>query len=198
MLESVDPRGRGAAAKLLLLPGFDGTGELFAPLVSALGSDHDALAVRYRDEVQLDDYVESVSAALPSEGAILIAESFSGPIALALMARYPSGIRCALLCATFAVSPFRSLTRLARFVPSPLFGPSPTQPTMLRAFCLDRQSDSGLLPRAVAVIRSVSSTTIKARGSVFWPPSICADCFRKFERRCFTSRHRVIGSLHRA
>jgi pimeloyl-ACP methyl ester carboxylesterase len=148
---------------MLLLPGFDGTGELFAPLVAALGSDHDPRVVRYQDEVELDDYVESVSAALPSEGASLIAESFSGPIALALMARYPSRIRCAVLCATFAISPFRTLTRLARFVPSPLFGPSPTQRTMLRIFCLDRHGDSGLLPRAVAVIRSVPCTTIKAR-----------------------------------
>ena len=165
-LESLDTRAESETAKTLLLPGFDGTGELFAPLISALGNAHDALVVRYQDEIELEDYIEFVSAALPPEGATLIAESFSGPIALALMARHPSRIRCAVLCATFAVSPFRSLTRLAQFVPSFLFGPSPTQQAMLRTFCLDRQSDPELLPRAVAVIRSVPSTTIKARLSL--------------------------------
>lgn len=148
--------------KIYLLPGFDGTGELFAPLQLAL-SNLAAVAVRYQDEKLFDDYVDSVVALLPSKDAILIAESFSGPIALALMARYPERIKCAVLCATFAVSPYRFLTRLSQFVPSLFFRLSPTQPTILRTFCFDKESDPALISKAVSVIRSVPTGTIKSR-----------------------------------
>jgi pimeloyl-ACP methyl ester carboxylesterase len=163
MLKSVDPSAPSATTTMLLLPGFDGTGELFAPLISALGSHHDTLAVRYDDEIDLDDYVASVLATLPPEGASLIAESFSGPIALTLMARHPSRVRYAVLCATFATSPFRLLTRLARLAPPALFGPSPLQPLTLRRFGLDDDCDPELVDQAVSVIRSIRPQTIKSR-----------------------------------
>ena len=72
---------------MILMPGFDGTGELFSPLIAALPPTHRPTVIRYRDETKFDDYLETASAALPDHGAILIAESFSGPIALGLMAR---------------------------------------------------------------------------------------------------------------
>lgn len=93
----------------------------------------------------------------------MIAESFSGPVALALMARYPSRIRCAVLCATFAVSPFRSLTRLAQFMPAFLFGMSPLHPAMLRRFCLNGESDGGLIAQAISVVRKVPAVTMRQR-----------------------------------
>jgi pimeloyl-ACP methyl ester carboxylesterase len=150
-------------ASLLLLPGFDGTGELFTPLQSALGNSVSTVAVRYRDEVVFEDYVESVAALLPEQDAVLVAESFSGPVALTLISRYPARIKGAVLCATFATSPFRSLTRLARFVPDLFFGPAPTQPAVLRAFCFDETTDRKLMEKALAVIRSVPASTIKQR-----------------------------------
>ena len=143
------------------MPGFDGTGELFAPLQSVLGID--SVVVRYRDEQVFDNYVKSVAVLLPDENAVLIAESFSGPIALALMAQYPERIKCAVLCATFAMSPYRFLTRLSQFVPSLFFRLSPTQPAMLRTFCFDKESDPALISKAVSVIRSVPADTIKSR-----------------------------------
>jgi pimeloyl-ACP methyl ester carboxylesterase len=155
--------GTTESASLLLLPGFDGTGELFAPLQSALGDGVSATVVRYRDEQVLEDYVESVAAQLPERDAVLVAESFSGPVALMLMSRYPKRIKRAVLCATFATSPFRFLTRLARFVPTPLFGPAPTQPAILRAFCFDNSTEQELTMKALSVIRSVPAHTIKQR-----------------------------------
>ena len=151
----------GNAQKIFLMPGFDGTGELFYPITPLLGCN--IVVVRYKDECVFDDYVESVADLLPKEDAVLIAESFSGPVALALMARYPERIRCTVLCATFAVSPFRFLTRLARFVPSLFFGPNPTQRMILKTFCLDNESDPALLSKAVSVIRSVPARTLKSR-----------------------------------
>src|SRR6266566_8520998 len=152
--------------KIFLLPGFDGTGELFAPLQAALGSDIPTVAVRYQDELVFGDYVESVAALLPAENVVLIAESFSGPIALALMARYPLRIKRAVLCATFAVTPFRFLIGLAQFVPALFFSPNPTQRAMLRTFCFDKKSDPAVMAKALSVIRSVPAGTIKSRLNV--------------------------------
>lgn len=143
------------------MPGFDGTGELFGPLQNVLGLD--AVVVQYRNERVLDDYIETVAALLPEENAVLIAESFSGPVALALTARYPARIKCVVLCATFAVSPFRFLTQLSRFVPSIFFGPNPTQRSMIETFCLGKNADPMLVSKALSVIRSVPADTIKSR-----------------------------------
>lgn len=76
---------------MILMPGFDGTGELFSPLIAALSPHHRPTVIRYRDERTFDDYIDTASAALPERDAILIAESFSGPIALGLMARHAGG-----------------------------------------------------------------------------------------------------------
>jgi pimeloyl-ACP methyl ester carboxylesterase len=73
----------------VLLPGLDGSGTLFAPLISAMGDavTHTicyppTLALSY---AQLTDYAAE---RLPAGPCTLIAESFSGPIAVALAARF--------------------------------------------------------------------------------------------------------------
>lgn len=148
---------------MMLMPGFDGTGELFAPLTAAFSSHRQSTVIRYRDERTFDDYVNTISAALPDQGATLIAESFSGPIALAVMARYPEKIERAVLCTTFLDSPFRMLTKLARFVPTAAFGLHIGQRAMLRRFCLDDGCDSALMDQALAVVRCMPAATVAAR-----------------------------------
>jgi pimeloyl-[acyl-carrier protein] methyl ester esterase len=77
--------------------------------------------------------------------------------------RYPARIKCAVLCATFAVSPFRTLTHAARYMPTFLFTPTRIQKPLLRGFCLNGGSDDALVDRAVAVVRSLSAATIRNR-----------------------------------
>lgn len=151
---------------MILMPGFDGTGELFGPLAAALSPNHRTTVIRYRDERTFDDHVDTVSAALPEQGATLIAESFSGPIALALMARNPAKIQRAVLCATFVESPFRTLTKLARFVPPAAFGLHIGQRAILRQFCLDDRCDPALMDQALAVARSMPAAAVAARLNV--------------------------------
>jgi pimeloyl-ACP methyl ester carboxylesterase len=151
---------------MILLPGFDGTGELFGPLVAALSPRHPTTVIRYRDERTFDDYVNTVSAALPEHGATLIAESFSGPVALAVMARHPNKIQRAVLCATFVEGPFRRLTKLARFVPTAMFGLHIGQRAMLQQFCLDDACDPTLMDRAITVVKSMPGSAVAARLNV--------------------------------
>lgn len=151
---------------LVLLSGFDGTGELFAPLQAALDGRIETRICRYARERSFDEYVDTAAGMLPQENAVLVAESFSGPIALSLLARYPSRIACAVLCATFAVSPFRTLTRAARYLPTFLFRSSPIQRTALRSFCLNGEHDAELTDQAMSAVRSLDAATVQSRLAV--------------------------------
>ena len=150
-----------AAPHLVLLPGLDGTGELFGPLLQALGDDSPTSVVRYGSELTFDEYVESAGKALPDQ-CVVIAESFSGPVAIALAARHPANIRGLVLCATFAISPFRTLLRAARIVPKRLFRPSLLLPSMVQHFCFSGAS-LAVRPSPVAVVSTVPPAIMRAR-----------------------------------
>jgi pimeloyl-ACP methyl ester carboxylesterase len=146
---------------LLLLPGLDGTGELFAPLVEAFGDSVVTSPVRYGSELTFGEYVESAANALPDH-AVVVAESFSGPVAVALAARHPGKIRYLVLCATFARSPFRTLLRFAKFIPARAFAANALTPAMLRHFCFN--GDGAFLhPSAVSVVTTVPPAIMRAR-----------------------------------
>ncbi len=69
---------------VVLLPGMDGTGELFAPFLSSLAGICSVQVIRYPRDADLTyaELQQYVMNQLPvSEPITLIAESFSGPIA---------------------------------------------------------------------------------------------------------------------
>ena len=93
---------------LVLLPGLDGTGDLFAPVVDALGPNVPTQIVRYPLS-HASDYptCEAVArGALPTDCPyVLLGESFSGPIAVSIAAAAPPGLRGLILCSTFVCNP---------------------------------------------------------------------------------------------
>ncbi len=94
---------------LVLLPGLDGTGELFADFVAALAPDVETIVVPYpRDLPQTYDELEAVARSfLPTDRPyVLLAESFSGPIGISIAASNPTGLCGLVLCCTFAKLPF--------------------------------------------------------------------------------------------
>jgi pimeloyl-ACP methyl ester carboxylesterase len=109
-----------AIVTLVLLPGLDGTGLLFSGFVSALGPEFEAIVVRYPTDQRLS-YAELeslVRASLPTDRPfVLLGESFSGPIAIAISASRPRGLVGLILCGSFARYPRRLLTKLRLLVP---------------------------------------------------------------------------------
>lgn len=89
----------------------DGTGDLFDAFVEAAPPGVEITVVRYpTDEVlTYRAYVDLAERHLP-KGApfVLLAESFSGPVAVSLAARRPVGLRSLVLCNTFAYRPWWS------------------------------------------------------------------------------------------
>ncbi len=148
---------------LLLLPGRDGSGDLFDPLRAALGDRADVRIARYRDEVELDDYVQTVRGMLPARGGVVLAESFSGLVALALMAREPERLCCAVLCAAFAVSPFRGLARLAPLLPAFSGSVRLVHRALLRRFGLNGEAGATLLDAATAALATNHGSRLRSR-----------------------------------
>lgn len=109
-------------AHLILLPGMEGTGEMFAPLRRALGDSLPTKVLRYPVDVPLgyEELLPRVRVELPQgEPFVLLGESFSGPLALMLAAERPVGLRGVILSASFAQSPLSWLPPLARHLLRP-------------------------------------------------------------------------------
>ena len=114
---------------LVLLPGMDGTGRLFDPFLDSLGAGIDVLRIRYPTNAPMG-YVElekRVRASIPAERAfIVLAESFSGPIALSMAASGTPEMKGLILCCSFARNPrpffgrMRSLISMASGARPPL------------------------------------------------------------------------------
>jgi pimeloyl-[acyl-carrier protein] methyl ester esterase len=86
----------------------DGTGDLFAGFVDALGDAALPLVVSYPPDRALDyaAITEFARTRLPQDRPyVLLGESFSGPVAIALAAARPPGLLGLILCCTFARNP---------------------------------------------------------------------------------------------
>jgi pimeloyl-ACP methyl ester carboxylesterase len=104
-----------AMATLLLLPGLDGTGELFAAFVAAL-RDHEVRIIAYPLDRALGypALEEFVREKLPrDQDYFLLAESFSGPIGISIAASSPPHLKGLVLCSSFASNPLPALGPLA-------------------------------------------------------------------------------------
>lgn len=101
----------------ILLPGLDGTGDVFGRFVAAAPAELPVRVQRLPSE-RPRSYVELVDALLsllPLEPFALIAESFSGPLAVLIASRCPR-VRAVVLCATFVRAPLpRALAHLPEF-----------------------------------------------------------------------------------
>jgi pimeloyl-ACP methyl ester carboxylesterase len=105
---------------LILLPGMDGTGELFAPLVSALPAWIRPRVIAYPPDRAMTyaQLVELVMPQLPADSPfVILGESFSGPVAIAVAHRRPLHLAGVILCVTFARSTRPKMPR----IPLPAF-----------------------------------------------------------------------------
>lgn len=149
---------------IVLLPGMDGTGSLFAPFISALGNDFNFVTVRYPATVGLGytELEEIAKQSLPIHGNfIILGESFSGPIAVSLASKNPRGLVGLVLCSTFIRNPRPGLKRfrvVSDFLPVKL-----TPAFIYSYFLLGRAATPLLKSSIVAAVSQVSGTVFRAR-----------------------------------
>ena len=129
--------------RLVLLPGMDGTGELFKAFLSAIDGSLATTAVRYPNHTILcyDELMAYVGSAIPpSEPFVLLAESFSTPLAIRCAASNPRNLKALVICAGFVCSPVTGLGRFAASHLAPLlvrFGRSNFPSNFLSSFWLE-------------------------------------------------------------
>lgn len=115
--------------KLVLLPGLNGTSELFGPIVSALPQPIDPVLVSYpmTEKLGYEALTEIARRALPKdEPFALLGESFSGPIAATLASECDSNLRALIFSCSFVRNPSKTLSLLRSIVPLlPIHGALP-------------------------------------------------------------------------
>lgn len=124
---------------LLLLPGLDGTGLVFEPLLTHLPAEIDAQVVRYPADriMSFQEHVDFARKQLPKKKPfVLLAESFSGPVGLQLLAEPPSNLIGVVFVATFAHHPSPFLLDAGRFLPQRLLLKLFSTTLFSRFFCL--------------------------------------------------------------
>ena len=110
----IPPRAAGSAClpALVLLPGLDGTGKLFAEFVKSLDPGVRTLIVAYPQDLpmgyaELEALVMRAVGNLPRhQRYVVLGESFSGPLAIRVAARAPAGFIGLILSASFAANPY--------------------------------------------------------------------------------------------
>jgi pimeloyl-ACP methyl ester carboxylesterase len=152
----VPPARPGAA---ILLPGIDGGGRLFAPLLAAEPRGLRAEVVSYPPDVALgyDELLPLVRARLPRRGRfLLLAESFSGPLAVRLAAERPRGLAALVLAATFLRAPLNPLLHPVRGLVGASFFGLPMPAAVVRWFMAGPDAPDAIVrevQRAVAAVR---------------------------------------------
>jgi pimeloyl-[acyl-carrier protein] methyl ester esterase len=118
---------------IVFMPGLDGTGLSFGPLLPFIPAQTNITIVRYPHDklLSFEEMVECAATQIP-EGIspVIIAESFSGPVAVQMIASGRIQARALVLCATFAKSPHPVMWRVTRFLRLPLL----IRPDMPRLF----------------------------------------------------------------
>jgi pimeloyl-ACP methyl ester carboxylesterase len=149
------------------MPGLDGTGKLFEPIIPLLRPHFDLSIVTYPDLDSLTDYVNCAQNQLPeTPGFSLVAESFSGPVAMSLMAHLPGQIGPSVLAATFARSPLATLTRMLGYVPDHTFSIGALNEFCMDVYAAEDEDFSETQPLPLNVTEQIDGALLQHRISV--------------------------------
>lgn len=149
---------------LVLLPGMDGSGVLFAGFVAALGEGITPLVLSYPPDQPLDyqGLIDYARDRLPvGQPYVLLGESFSGPVAIALAAERPADLIGLVLSCTFARNPVPLLRHFSGLIP---FLPASGRFSALAAPLLLGRASTPALRRALrGVLDRVRPEVLHAR-----------------------------------
>lgn len=146
-----------------LLPGLHGTPELFQPIAKRLEQDYPVECVSYPQELpqtyeQLTDWL--INTIDWNKPRILVAESFSGPLALNMAAEFPYSVEGVVLAASFCASP--STPSLALLPLRPLMMMRPPK-AAIRHFLLDEDTSANEVSALQKTVADIPSRVLSER-----------------------------------
>jgi pimeloyl-[acyl-carrier protein] methyl ester esterase len=164
--KKVRDQGKGLTRyTLVLLPGLDGTGTLFSRLVSEVSPNLDIQIIAYPPRAFLS-YAELV-ARLPEivpkdRELIIVAESFSTPLAVKFAATHPQMLAGMVLCAGFVTPPV-ICPRLLRILARPLVFRLSWLGVMMEYFLLGADAPQDIRDAVRQAIRQVDPLVLARR-----------------------------------
>ena len=186
----------------VLLPGMDGTGALFAPLLETLPKQCAVRIIRYPPNLpltyaDLEQYV--LSQLPPGEPITLLAESYSGPIALRLSANAALNLRAVIVVSSFASRPLGFWGAFLAQFPIALLLKMPIHPVFLRTFLLANDSSEELINATKRAISSVQPSVLAGRLRDALASRYCARLIVPATRviAFFSTRDRLLGGRAR-
>jgi pimeloyl-[acyl-carrier protein] methyl ester esterase len=154
--------------RIALLQGLDGTGQLFAAFIAALPKTTTATAVTYPSN-KLLPYSESLSLVKPAipefDSFVLLAESFSAPLALEVAASNPSNLAALVICNGFVSKPLAGWSSIAKAIAQPWLFSLNAPRYILEYFLIGREAPRVLIHDVRQVLRSVSPGVLSNRVS---------------------------------
>jgi pimeloyl-[acyl-carrier protein] methyl ester esterase len=156
---------RGRPLPVLLLPGLDGSADLFARFLAAATGALDLRRLPYPQDRFLG-YAELealVRTRLPrGEPFAILGESFGGPLALRVASSRPEGLVAVVLAATFHRRPANPL--IARAAPlGPAFFRLPLPPHVVRLLLAGGDASPDLVEEVREAVRHVPARVMAAR-----------------------------------
>ena len=152
--------------RLVLLPGMDGTGRLFDDFVAELPSGTEHTIVRYPGDRVLGvrALCEILERSLPrNESYALVAESFSGLVAIEHAVSQPRRLAGIVLCASFATRPLAIRLPGAAWLSRSLHFRSAPPPWVVRWLLTGGDASSRVIEEVRMAIASVEPRVIADR-----------------------------------
>jgi pimeloyl-ACP methyl ester carboxylesterase len=150
---------------LILLPGLDGTGVLFKPFIEVLPPHIKAQVIAYPQDkiLSVAAHAQFVASQIPHGRIVILAESFSGLVALALLESGDVDVEAVVFCNSFANPPRPWLLRLAKMVPgSGLFIRS-TPAFVLRRYCIGPDTNTNQIDSIQSTLSRISPKVLSHR-----------------------------------
>ena len=166
MLSSTRPGGSLSPTTLVLLPGLDGTGNLFATFASAVTPTLNTTIVRYPKDRSLsyDELFPSAVDAIPqAQPFVILAESFSTPLAVRLASTNPQNLKALVICAGFVRNPLRGWLRYLKKLAQPELFRIPPPRFLVEHFLIGTQAPRDLRDEICCTMRSVSPNVMAFR-----------------------------------
>jgi pimeloyl-[acyl-carrier protein] methyl ester esterase len=142
---------------LVLIPGLDGTGDLFEPLSGVLNTDIDTSVVSFpHDKLIFDpELFASIRNVIPwNREFIVVGESTSGPLAMRFAAEQHENVRAVILVSSFVSNPIVASGNWATAFLSKPWYEKPANAKSVRKHLLGRKVSGALVTRTVNALRT--------------------------------------------
>lgn len=147
------------------MPGLDGTGISFEPIEALLPPNVLSTVIRYPNEkLSFDETIDCAAAQFPTDEVIIVvAESFSGPVAVELLGTGRIKAKGLVLASTFAKSPRPITLRIGRCLPLALLLGFPLPDALLQYILGGEEFTRALMPMWDRINANVSAAVLAHR-----------------------------------